>query len=80
MNISRIGIQFKLEVPHSFSKGTKLLLEFTLDDKLKSEVSKEVVVQSEKDLFINAEFSIKNHYDKLGPYLLFNNLSDQELF
>ncbi|MBT4363210.1 MAG: response regulator [Desulfobacteraceae bacterium] len=80
MNISRIGIQFKLEVPHSFHKDAKLILEFTLDDKLKSEVSKEVVVQSETDLCINAEFSIKNHYDKLGPYLLFNNLSNQKLF
>lgn len=80
INMSRMGIQFKLNVPQSFKKGTRLILEFTLDDKLESEVRKDVIVHAEKDLYVNAEFKIKNHYDKLGPYLLFNNLNEQKLF
>jgi len=54
--------------------GNKLVVEFHLDDKLRSPVSKEVIVTGIKDHIVDAEFCSKEHYDRLGPYLHFNGL------
>ena len=71
-DISRTGLRIKLNFPKDFVPGDKLTLEFTLDDKERSFVNKEVVVRNAKGLSVGAEFFITEHYDKLGPYLLFN--------
>jgi len=71
-DISRTGLRIKLNFSQDVVPGDKLKLEFTLDDKQRSLVNKEVIVRSVKDLSVGAEFSLTEHYDQLGPYLLFN--------
>lgn len=72
-DISRNGLRLKLKFPYTFEPGDKLILDFTLDDKQKSFVAnKEVIVRSVKGLSVGAEFSLTEHYDSLGPYLLYN--------
>jgi len=71
-DLSRSGLRIKLNFPQKLEPGDKLDLEFTLDDKLRSVVKKEVIVRSVKDLSIGLEFVYSEHFDKLGPYLLFN--------
>jgi len=71
-DLSRSGLRIKLNFPQKLEPGDKLDLEFTLDDKLRSVVKKEVIVRSVKDLSIGVEFVYSEHFDKLGPYLLFN--------
>ncbi len=71
-DLSRSGLRIKLNFKADIQVGDKLLLEFTLDDKQHSLVSKEVIVRSINDMFMGAEFVTKEHYDKLGAYLLFD--------
>jgi predicted RNA-binding Zn-ribbon protein involved in translation (DUF1610 family) len=71
-DLSRSGLRIKLNFPQNLEPGDKLDLEFTLDDKLRSVVKKEVIVRSVKDLSVGVEFIHSEHFDKLGPYLLFN--------
>ena len=71
-DLSRSGLRIKLNSPQDLEPGDKLDLEFTLDDKLRSVVKREVTVRSVKNLSVGAEFVHSEHFDKLGPYLLFN--------
>jgi hypothetical protein len=71
-DISRYGLRLRLKFQHTFDVGDKLLLDFTLDDKQKSFVAnKEVIVRSVKGVSVGAEFAQTEHYDSLGPYLLY---------
>ena len=71
-DLSRSGLRLKLNFSQDLKPGDKLDLEFTLDDKLRSLVKKEVVVRSVNDLSVGVEFIHSEHFDKLGPYLLFH--------
>lgn len=71
-DLSRSGLRIKLNFQQNIEPGDTLDLEFTLDDKLRSVVKKEVIVRSVKDLSVGVEFIHSEHFDKLGPYLLFN--------
>ena len=71
-DISRTGLRIKLNFSQDFAPGDKLKLEFTLDDRQRSLIKKEVVVRSVKGLSVGVEFFHAEHYDQLGPYLLFN--------
>ncbi len=71
-DLSRSGVHIKLNIKTDINVGDKLMLEFTLDDTQRSQITKEVIVRSIRDLDIGAEFISKDHYDKLGSYLLFN--------
>lgn len=70
-DLSRSGIKFKVNSSHEIKLGNRLLLEFRLDDKLRSLIRKEVVVRNIDKNIIGAEFCSIEHYDKLGPYLMF---------
>lgn len=56
---------------------TNLRLDFTLDDKHCSQVSKEVAVVETKGNYVRCKFFRSYHYDRLGPYLHFNYLDKQ---
>jgi predicted RNA-binding Zn-ribbon protein involved in translation (DUF1610 family) len=71
-DLSRSGLRLKLNFSQDLKPGDKLDLEFTLDDKVRSLVKKEVVVRSVNDLSVGVEFIHSEHFDKLGPYLLFH--------
>ena len=57
---------------HEIKVGDILKLQFTLDDKENSEVTKEVIVRSISGNSLGTEFLSLEHYDKLGSYLLFD--------
>jgi CheY-like chemotaxis protein len=82
MTISNISIE-KIRMKFNFlpriSPEDKLFIEFTLDDKRRSLVNKEVIVKDINDIYVIAEFSSREHYDRLGPYLHFNGLDKQTL-
>ena len=59
--------------------GTNLRLDFTLDDKHRSHVSKEVTIVETKGDYVRCRFFRSYHYDRLGPYLHFNYLDKQEV-
>lgn len=71
-DLSRSGLRIKLNFPQDLKPGDSLTLNFTLDDKQRSSVTKDVVVRSVHNLSIGAEFSHYEHFDPLGSYLLYN--------
>jgi hypothetical protein len=71
-DLSRSGLRIKLSNPIDIQVGEKLSLEFTLDDKERSLIHKKVVVKSVQGNSLGVKFLQEDHFDKLGPYLLFN--------
>lgn len=70
MDISQGGVGFTVPDVHFIEKGQVLSLSFTLDDKKKTRLVKEVVVMSVKENFIGCSFIDRQAYDKeLGFYL-----------
>ena len=57
---------------HHLKLLDKIVLEFVLDDSSHSTVTKEVIVRTMRRPEFGLEFVDRDHYDKLGTYLLFN--------
>jgi hypothetical protein len=69
-NISQGGLGFTVSGMNTIEKGHRLLVSFQLDDKRKTALKKEVVVQSVSDNFVGCCFSSGQAYEKeLGFYL-----------
>jgi len=69
-NISQGGLGFTVSGVNTIEKGHRLLVAFELDDKRKTPMKKEVVVQSVTDNFIGCRFTSTQLYEKeLGFYL-----------
>jgi len=68
------GLTLKTNLEQKLPAGIHLVLEFVLDDAKQSVVKKEVTVLARKGQYLTAEFTEKEHYDNLGPYLFFNKL------
>ncbi len=77
VDISRGGLQFKRRTGlgrYPFQEGDHLTVQFDLDDQDRSSVYREVGVRAiRKDGSVGAEFVSKEHYDRLGPYLLYRS-------
>ena len=73
-NISRYGLKLNFREKPNLEIGDKLLVEFKLDNNLKSLIRKEVIIRNINDKCIGAEFcsvNESNEYDKaIGFYLL----------
>lgn len=77
MTVKRLnsrGVTLMLNIDQKITPGYKLQLEFVLDDAKQSMVKKEVVVTASAGAYVSAEFSSREHFDNLGPYLFFNKL------
>ncbi|MBU1170350.1 MAG: response regulator [Proteobacteria bacterium] len=61
------------------ASGHELRLEFTLDDKPRSRVNKDVTVVEINDRYVRCKFATAYHYDRLGPYLHFNFLDKRQI-
>ncbi len=72
INISRIGLRIKTKGRLDISLLDRVELEFTLDDATRSVVRKKLLARTMRENEIGLEFVDKNHYDKLGSYLLFH--------
>ena len=69
-DISQSGLGFTVAGTHFIEKGHTLSVSFTLDDKKKTKLIKEVVVQSVDGNFIGCRFVEEQAYEKeLGFYL-----------
>lgn len=75
VNVSQGGLRFDRRTSagrYPFREGDHLSVQFDLDDKNASSVSRDVVVRTIfKDGTVGAEFVSKEHYDPLGFYLAF---------
>lgn len=71
-DVSVSGVGITIPGMHTVEKGYTLLLNFTLDDKKQTRLSKEVVVQSVQGNMIGCRFIERQAYEKeLGFYLKF---------
>ncbi|NOX34375.1 MAG: PilZ domain-containing protein [Deltaproteobacteria bacterium] len=72
VDISRLGLKLRTKGLPDLNPGDRVVIEFTLDDAWNSLVSKEVNIKKINQKDIGVEFSSRDHYDKLGTYLLFH--------
>ncbi len=75
-DISRTGINFISWSPMDFEVGTRMMVQFRLNDTQRTEIRKEVIIRTVSGAKIGAEFYTidpQNVYDKaLGFYMMFN--------
>ena len=70
-NISRTGIGFTTLSMHGLKKNDKISIKFTLDDRKRSEIDKEIIVRMVNNEYIGCEFADPDLFDKaLGFYLM----------
>jgi CheY-like chemotaxis protein len=79
INMSLSHLIFQPAEPRELVPGTVLKLDFTLDDKHRSQVTKEVTIEDCNNGYIRCRFFRTYHYDRLGPYLHFNYLDKQTI-
>lgn len=69
-NISRSGVGFSVSGMHNISAGQKALLNFRIDDKKQTELTKKVLIKNIRDNTVGCEFINQNQVGKdLGFYL-----------
>ncbi len=68
------GLILKTNIDQKILPGGNLMLEFVLDDVKQSIVKKQVRILAINGRYLTAEFTSTEHFDNLGPYLLFNKL------
>jgi transcription elongation factor Elf1 len=71
-DLSRSGLRFKTHLSHQFTLGETVTLEFTISDREHSMITRKVVIRSQHGDSVGASFVSTEHYDKLGPYLLYS--------
>lgn len=71
LNLSAYGIGFRTSTMPVFSIGDKVRLQFTLDDKKKSEIEKDAIVRNVEGDYVGCEFTdLTQHERTLGFYLM----------
>ncbi|MBU0970746.1 MAG: response regulator [Proteobacteria bacterium] len=78
-NLSRCEVQFRITTAINIEQGDVSVLEFILDDHGGSIVSKKITITLIQGKTIVAEFSDRDHYDRLGPYIAFNGFTKENL-
>ncbi len=79
INMCPTHVIFMMNEHRDIADETNLRLDFTLDDKHRSQVSKEVSVVETQGSYVRCRFFRAYHYDRLGPYLHFNYLDKQSV-
>ncbi|MFW2365456.1 MAG: PilZ domain-containing protein, partial [Desulforhopalus sp.] len=71
LNLSRSGARFQMPAGHTMEVGHKGVLVFTLDDRKKTALKKQVVIRTVKGNIVGCEFIEDRAFQKeLGFYLL----------
>ena len=71
VDISSSGLKLKLNVDRSFSGGERLIVEFHLDDKRRTNIEKEVIVRNVNKNLVGTSFAPNEGDDPaLGFYLM----------
>ena len=68
-DISKTGLRFSVNSMPEFEVGSKLTVEFTLDDEDRSQVREVCIVRRIQSNIVGVEFENFDHYGKLGQYL-----------
>jgi len=71
-DLSRSGSRIKINTSFPFSIDDIVHVEFNLDDKDRSFISKTAVIRSINGPFLGLEFTEIEKYDKIGQYLMFS--------
>lgn len=71
-DLSRSGARIKINSKFPFTVDDTLHVEFSLDDKDRSFISKTAIIRSINGPFLGIEFTEIEKYDKLGQYLMFS--------
>ncbi|QTA83735.1 PilZ domain-containing protein [Desulfonema limicola] len=76
-DLSRTGLHFKVNLPPRFKVDDKIVVEFHLDDKKNTFISKQAVIRTISGMNIGAEFNTVSssdiEYDKaIGFYMMYN--------
>ena len=71
-DLSRSGLRFQLRMPQEFKIGETIFIEFTLNDRENSLIKRKLIVRSQHGSSVGTSFESKEHFDKLGPYLLYS--------
>ncbi|MDL1968679.1 MAG: hypothetical protein LWW97_09075 [Deltaproteobacteria bacterium] len=71
-NISMTGIGFAALIMHDLKKGNKVKVKFTLDDKSRSDVEKDAVVEVVENNYLGCKFTVPVGFENkaLGFYLM----------
>ena len=72
IDISRYGLKIKLAEKLDIKENEKIEITFRLDDKPKSQITKEAIVKNINFPIVGIEFLSHDHYDKFGSYILFS--------
>ena len=71
VDISSSGLKLKMNVPRAFPVGTRLLVEFHLDDRKRTPMEKRVIVRNVSGLYVGVSFLPSEMDDPaLGFYLM----------
>lgn len=70
LDISQSGTRFSVNTMPEFQEGSRLTLEFTLDDEDRSRLKEVCTVRRIQSNIIAVEFENFDHYGKWGRYLL----------
>jgi hypothetical protein len=76
LDISQRGLRFRQAEgrrPPPLRIGQRISMRFNLDDEFQTAISREVTVRKINGDIVGAQFNTDEHYDKLGPYLLFHD-------
>ena len=68
-NISQSGVQFTVNSIPAFTIGDPLTIEFTLDDKERSQIREDGIVRRIQANAVGLEFKTTDRYGRLGQYL-----------
>jgi hypothetical protein len=68
-DVSLTGVRMNVNDKKDLKVGQKLVLEFILDDKLRSEIKRNVIIRKIENMFINCEFEVVDQYGRLASYL-----------
>ncbi len=71
-DVSQYGIGMKISSNYALQIGDKLSIEFTLNDRLRSSIKRDVLVRNRSRLNVGTEFCSTDHYDKLGAFLFYS--------
>lgn len=71
IDISKLGMGIITQKPLNIYEGERLVVDFVLDDQLRSKVSKDIVVSKKSGTKIGCKFFSDDHYDAFGKYMLF---------
>jgi hypothetical protein len=71
LNLSKKGIGFKTLAKHNLSKGDEIKVNFTLDNKTRSQIDAHAIVRSTNEDYVGCEFTDPTNLSgDLGFYLM----------